>query len=61
MVRFIELAGEVNAHMPQYVVNRLAEFLNEQRKPINGSEIAILGMAYKKDVDDPRESPSFEL
>lgn len=59
--RFIELAGEVNAHMPQYVINRLAEFLNEQRKPINGSKIAILGMAYKKDVDDPRESPSFEL
>ena len=59
--RFIELAGEVNAHMPQYVVNRLAEFLNEDRKPINGSRIAILGIAYKKDVDDPRESPSFEL
>jgi UDP-N-acetyl-D-glucosamine dehydrogenase len=59
--RFIELAGEVNAHMPQYVINRLGEFLNEQRKPINGSRIAILGMAYKKDVDDPRESPSFEL
>jgi UDP-N-acetyl-D-glucosamine dehydrogenase len=59
--RFIELAGEVNAHMPQYVVNRLAEFLNEHRKPINGSRIAILGAAYKKDVDDPRESPSFEL
>jgi UDP-N-acetyl-D-glucosamine dehydrogenase len=59
--RFIELAGEVNAHMPHYVINRLAEFLNEQRKPINGSRVAILGMAYKKDVDDPRESPSFEL
>ena len=59
--RFIELAGEINTHMPQYVVNRLAESLNEQRKPINGSRIAILGMAYKKDVDDPRESPSFEL
>jgi len=59
--RFIELAGEVNAHMPQYVINRLAEFLNEQRKPINGTRIAILGVAYKKDVDDPRESPSFEL
>jgi UDP-N-acetyl-D-glucosamine dehydrogenase len=59
--RFIELAGEVNTHMPQYVVNRLAEFLNQQRKPINGSRIAILGVAYKKDVDDPRESPSFEL
>jgi UDP-N-acetyl-D-glucosamine dehydrogenase len=59
--RFIELAGEINAHMPQYVVNRLAEFLNEQRKPINGSRVALLGVAYKKDVDDPRESPSFEL
>jgi UDP-N-acetyl-D-glucosamine dehydrogenase len=59
--KFIELAGEVNAHMPQYVVNRLAEFLNEQRKPINGSRIAILGVAYKRDIDDPRESPSFEL
>ena len=59
--RFIELAGEVNVHMPQYVVARLAEFLNDQRKPVNGSKIAILGMAYKKDVDDPRESPSFEL
>jgi UDP-N-acetyl-D-glucosamine dehydrogenase len=59
--RFIELAGEINAHMPQYVINRVAEFLNDSRKPINGSKVAILGMAYKKDVDDPRESPSFEL
>lgn len=59
--RFIELAGEVNTHMPQYVVNRLAEFLNDQRKPINGTKVALLGVAYKKDVDDPRESPSFEL
>ena len=59
--RFIELAGEINTHMPQYVVTRLAEFLNDQRKPINGSRIAVLGVAYKKDVDDPRESPSFEL
>jgi UDP-N-acetyl-D-glucosamine dehydrogenase len=59
--RFIELAGEVNTHMPHYVVNRLAEFLNDQRKPINGSRIAVLGVAYKKDVDDARESPSFEL
>ena len=47
--------------MPQYVVNRLAEFLNDQRKPINGSRVSILGVAYKKDVNDPRESPSFEL
>jgi UDP-N-acetyl-D-glucosamine dehydrogenase len=59
--RFIELAGEVNAHMPQYVVNRLADFLNDQGKPIKGSRVAILGVAYKRDVDDPRESPSFEL
>jgi len=59
--RFIELAGEINTHMPHYVVNRLGEFLNNDRKPINGSRVAILGMAYKKDVDDPRESPSFEL
>jgi UDP-N-acetyl-D-glucosamine dehydrogenase len=59
--RFIELAGEVNAHMPRYVISRLAEFLNDERKAIRGSKIAILGVAYKKDVDDPRESPAFEL
>lgn len=59
--RFIELAGEVNSHMPEYVIHRLSEFLNEQSKPIRGSKICILGMAYKKDVDDPRESPSFVL
>ncbi len=59
--RFIELAGEVNASMPRYVIDRLSEFLNEQAKPIRGSRIALLGVAYKKDVDDPRESPSFEL
>ena len=59
--RFIELAGEINSHMPRYVVGRLTEFLNNQIKPIKNSRICILGMAYKKDVDDPRESPSFEL
>jgi UDP-N-acetyl-D-glucosamine dehydrogenase len=59
--RFIELAGEINSNMPRYVVGRLAEFLNDQCKPLKGSRICILGMAYKKDVDDPRESPSFEL
>jgi UDP-N-acetyl-D-glucosamine dehydrogenase len=59
--RFIELAGEVNAAMPRYVIGRLAEFLNDQSKPLRGSQICLLGMAYKKDVDDPRESPSFEL
>ncbi len=59
--RFIELAGEINSHMPEYVVTRLAEFLNDEGKPIRGSRICLLGVAYKKDVDDPRESPSFEL
>lgn len=59
--RFIELAGEVNRAMPGYVVSRTSEFLNEFKKPINGSKICLLGVAYKKDVDDPRESPSFEL
>jgi len=59
--RFIELAGEVNSSMPDYVVSRLSEFLNEQSKPIKGSKICLLGVAYKKNVDDPRESPSFVL
>jgi UDP-N-acetyl-D-glucosamine dehydrogenase len=59
--RFIELAGEVNTAMPQYVVNRVADALNDQSKPIKGSRICILGVAYKKNVDDPRESPSLEI
>jgi UDP-N-acetyl-D-glucosamine dehydrogenase len=59
--RFIELAGEVNSRMPEYVISRLAEFLNDDGKPIRGSRICVLGAAYKKDVDDPRESPSFVL
>ena len=59
--RFIELAGEVNTHMPEYVIHKLAERLNDAGKPIKGSKILMLGVAYKKDVDDPRESPSFEL
>ena len=59
--RFIEVAGEINTSMPQYVVQRLAEALNDQGKPVNGSKILVLGVAYKKDVDDPRESPSFVL
>lgn len=59
--RFIELAGEVNSRMPEYVVSRVGDFLNDAGKPIRGSRICLLGMAYKKDVDDPRESPSFEL
>jgi UDP-N-acetyl-D-glucosamine dehydrogenase len=59
--RFIELAGEINTAMPMYVVNKVAEALNQQGKPIKGSKIALLGMAYKKDVDDSRESPGLEL
>lgn len=59
--RFIELAGEINTSMPLYVIQRVNLALNSQSKPIRGSKIGILGMAYKKDVDDPRESPSFEL
>jgi len=59
--RFIELAGEVNTSMPRYVIERLAEFLNAAGKPIKNSKICLLGVAYKKNVDDPRESPSFVL
>ena len=59
--RFIELAGEINTSMPAYVVHRIADALNDRGKPVKGSKIAILGMAYKKDIDDPRESPGFEL
>jgi UDP-N-acetyl-D-glucosamine dehydrogenase len=59
--KFIELAGEVNTAMPYYVVQRVMEALNSRKKSINGSRILLLGMAYKKDVDDERESPSFKL
>jgi UDP-N-acetyl-D-glucosamine dehydrogenase len=59
--RFIELAGEINTAMPSYVVNKVADALNERGKALKGSRITLLGMAYKKDVDDPRESPGFEL
>jgi UDP-N-acetyl-D-glucosamine dehydrogenase len=59
--RFIELAGEVNTSMPRYVVDRVAEALNDAGKPVRGSRVGVLGVAYKKDVDDPRESPSFKL
>ncbi len=61
ITRFIELAGEINTSMPLYVINRVTEALNEVGKPVRGSKICILGVAYKRDVDDPRESPSFEL
>jgi UDP-N-acetyl-D-glucosamine dehydrogenase len=59
--RFIELAGEVNRGMPDYVVRRTALALNDRGKAIKGSKILVLGLAYKPDVDDVRESPSFEL
>ena len=59
--RFIELAGELNTGMPQYVVDRLAAALNRRAKPLMGSKIGVLGVAYKKDVDDARESPAFIL
>ncbi|HBT78091.1 MAG TPA: nucleotide sugar dehydrogenase, partial [Planctomycetaceae bacterium] len=59
--RFIELAGEINTSMPLYVVRRVIDALNEHEKSLKGSKICVLGAAYKKDVDDPRESPSFEL
>ncbi len=59
--RFIELAGEVNTAMPAFVVGKVADALNDAGKPVKSSRVAILGMAYKKDIDDPRESPGFEL
>jgi UDP-N-acetyl-D-glucosamine dehydrogenase len=59
--RFIELAGEVNTAMPTFVVTKVGDALNDAGKPVRGSNVAILGMAYKKDIDDPRESPGFEL
>jgi UDP-N-acetyl-D-glucosamine dehydrogenase len=59
--RFIELAGEINRAMPDYVVRKLAAALNDQGKSMNGAKILVLGLAYKPDVDDVRESPSIEL
>jgi UDP-N-acetyl-D-glucosamine dehydrogenase len=59
--RFIELAGEINTSMPHYVISRVADALNELGRPVRGSKVLMLGVAYKKDVDDPRESPSFKL
>lgn len=59
--RFIELAGEINTHMPEYVVEQTTKALNSHKKAVNGSKILLVGLAYKPNVDDMRESPTFEL
>jgi UDP-N-acetyl-D-glucosamine dehydrogenase len=59
--RFIELAGEINTSMPRYVIEKTTEALNDHRKSLKGSRVLVLGLAYKKDIDDLRESPSIEL
>jgi UDP-N-acetyl-D-glucosamine dehydrogenase len=59
--RFIELAGHINAGMPHYVVDKVAEALNTKRKAINGSKVLIAGVAYKRDIDDMRESPALDV
>ena len=59
--RFIELAGQVNGSMPEHVVTRVAEALNAHRKPVNGSRVHVLGVAYKRDIDDVRESPALDI
>jgi UDP-N-acetyl-D-glucosamine dehydrogenase len=59
--RFIELAGEVNGEMPYFVIQRIADGLNDQSKSIKGSRIMVLGLAYKRDIDDLRESPSLTI
>ena len=59
--RFIELAGEINTNMPEYVIHKVMEALNDKKKSLKGSKILVLGLAYKKDIDDLRESPSIEL
>ena len=59
--RFIELAGEINTSMPQYVINQTLKALNAHKKALNGSKVLVVGLAYKPDVDDMRESPTFKL
>ncbi len=59
--RFIELAGEINTKMPEFVVHRVGDALNAFRKPLNGSKVLVMGLAYKANVDDDRESPSYAL
>jgi UDP-N-acetyl-D-glucosamine dehydrogenase len=59
--RFIELAGEVNTRMPSWVVHKVVEALNDEGKSIKGATVLVLGLSYKADIDDDRESPSYEI
>jgi UDP-N-acetyl-D-glucosamine dehydrogenase len=59
--RFIDLASEINSQMPAYVVEKVAHALNEDRKPVNGSRVLVIGVAYKRDIDDIRESPALDV
>jgi UDP-N-acetyl-D-glucosamine dehydrogenase len=59
--RFIDLAGEINAEMPAFVVGKVRQALNDERKPVRGSNVLLLGMAYKKDISDVRESPALDV
>jgi UDP-N-acetyl-D-glucosamine dehydrogenase len=59
--RFIDLASEINSQMPAYVVEKVSHALNADRKPVNGSKILVLGVAYKRDIDDVRESPALDV
>jgi UDP-N-acetyl-D-glucosamine dehydrogenase len=59
--RFIDLASEINSQMPAYVVEKVAQALNMDRKAVNGSRVLILGVAYKRDIDDVRESPALDV
>src|SRR5690606_3905678 len=59
--RMIELSSEINSEMPAFVVRKVQDALNEEKKSLNGSRVLLLGLAYKKDIDDLRESPALEI
>ncbi|MBT6375098.1 MAG: UDP-N-acetyl-D-glucosamine dehydrogenase, partial [Gemmatimonadales bacterium] len=59
--RFIDLASEINAEMPVFVVDKVREVLNRKKRPVNGSKVLLLGIAYKRDIDDVRESPALDV